>query len=214
MDILDKLVGILGDEKMSLDEFKDIYEAGLSAASIGVIPPTADSVILGDIERTRLSNIKVLFCIGASDDAIPKKVENGGILSQLEREQLLSLGFELAPSDRQKSFRQRFYLYLMLTKPNHILYITSPRVDGAGKGVNPSYLMELLKDMFKGLKLEEIEEFTAKDRCLSKKSALDYLIELLNKAILVSFEGLTREELTDLRLTRFLRRQEHPGEQQ
>lgn len=198
MDILDKLVGILGDEKMSLDEFKDIYEAGLSAASIGVIPPTADSVILGDIERTRLSNIKVLFCIGASDDAIPKKVENGGILSQLEREQLLSLGFELAPSDRQKSFRQRFYLYLMLTKPNHILYITSPRVDGAGKGVNPSYLMELLKDMFKGLKLEEIEEFTAKDRCLSKKSALDYLIELLNKAILVSFEGLTREELTDL----------------
>ena len=198
MDILDKLVGILGDEKMALDEFKDIYEAGLSAASIGVIPPTSDSVILGDIERTRLSNIKVLFCIGASDDAIPKKVENGGILSQLEREQLLSLGFELAPSDRQKSFRQRFYLYLMLTKPNQSLFITSPRVDGDGKGVNPSYLIELLKDMFLDLQLNEIEEFTASDRCLSKKSALDYLIELLNKSVSFGFEALSEEELTDL----------------
>ncbi|MBO6283036.1 MAG: exodeoxyribonuclease V subunit gamma, partial [Pseudobutyrivibrio sp.] len=198
MDILDKLVGILGDEKMALDEFKDIYEAGLSAASIGVIPPTSDSVILGDIERTRLSNIKVLFCIGASDDAIPKKVENGGILSQLEREQLLSLGFELAPSDRQKAFRQRFYLYLMLTKPNQSLFITSPRVDGDGKGVNPSYLIELLKDMFLDLQLNEIEEFTASDRCLSKKSALDYLIELLNKSVSFGFEALSEEELTDL----------------
>lgn len=198
MDILDKLVGILGDEAMALEEFKDIYEAGLSAASIGVIPPTADSVILGDIERTRLSNIKVLFCIGASDDAIPKKVENGGILSQLEREQLLSLGFELAPSDRQKAFRQRFYLYLMLTKPNQILYITMPRVDGDGKAVNPSYLVDLLKKMFASLELEEIEEFDSKDRILSIKSAMDYLIALLNKAVTFGVESLSDNEETDL----------------
>ncbi len=198
MDILDKLVGILGDEKMALDEFKDIYEAGLSAASIGVIPPTTDSVILGDIERTRLSNIKVLFCIGASDDAIPKKVENGGILSQLEREQLLSLGFELAPSDRQKAFRQRFYLYLMLTKPNQTLYITMPRIDADGKGVNPSYLVDLIKDMFEGINLNEIEDFTGEDRILSEKSTFDYLISLLNKTTTFGYDSLKEDEARDL----------------
>ncbi|MCR4830174.1 MAG: exodeoxyribonuclease V subunit gamma [Pseudobutyrivibrio sp.] len=198
MDIFDKLVGILGEEKMGLDEFHDIYDAGLSAASIGVIPPANDSVIFGDIERTRLSNIKVLFCIGASDDAIPKKIENGGILSQLEREQLLSLGFELAPSDRQNAFRQRFYLYLMLTKPNERLYLTMPRVDGDGKSVNPSYLVDMLKKLFPGLKLNEIIDFAPEDRILSKNSSLDYLIELLNRTMDFGFEALSTEEKSNL----------------
>ncbi|MCR5581963.1 MAG: exodeoxyribonuclease V subunit gamma [Pseudobutyrivibrio sp.] len=194
MDILDKLVGILDEEQMDLREFHDIFNAGLSAASIGVIPPANDSVIFGDIERTRLSNIKVLFCIGASDDSIPKKVENGGILSELEREQLLSQGFDIAPSDRQKSFRQRFYLYLMLTKPNRKLYITMPRVDGDGKGVNPSYLVDLLKKLFPSLLFNEVQDFILEDRLLSKRSAIDYLIELLKRSITFGVDNLTSEE--------------------
>lgn len=194
MNVLNKMVSILEDEKMHIQEFKDIFSAGLSAASIGVIPPANDSVIVGDIERTRLSNIKVLFCIGASDDAIPKKIENGGILSQLEREQLLEAGFELAPSDRQKTFRQRFYLYLMLTKPNQKLYITMPRVDGSGKSVSPSYLVGLLTKMFPGLSLVEIEDFENQDRVLSKNSATDLLIDLLSKAAFFGLDELTDEE--------------------
>lgn len=194
MDILDKMVSILGDEIIDLKEFHDIYSAGLSSASIGVIPPANDSVILGDIERTRLSNIKVLFCIGASDDAIPKKIENGGILSQLEREQLLEQGFELAPSDRQKSFRQRFYLYLMLTKPNQRLYLTMPRVGGDGKSVNPSYLVELISKMFPGVKLKEIENFTTEDRLLSKRGAINYLVDLINKCAVSGIEELDSTE--------------------
>ncbi|SDB33124.1 ATP-dependent helicase/nuclease subunit B [Pseudobutyrivibrio sp. YE44] len=196
MNILDKMVSILDDEVMDLEEFHDIYKAGLSAATIGVIPPANDSVIVGDIERTRLANIKVLFCIGASDDAIPMKVENGGILSQLEREQLLNAGFELAPSDRQRAFRQKFYLYLMLTKPNQKLYLTLPRVDGEGKGVNPSYLTGIIKQLFPSIKLEEIEEFQGHDRLLSKKSAVDFMITLLSKAVLFGMDNLSEQELT------------------
>ncbi len=194
IDILDKMVSILGDDVMDMEEFHDIYEAGLSAASIGVIPPAADSVILGDIERTRLSNIKVLFCLGASDDSIPKKVENGGILSQLEREQLLDLGFELAPSDRQKSFRQRFYLYLMLTKPNEKLFLTMPRVDGAGKGVNPSYLVDVITKLFPAVSLREVEDFDIADRTLAKKSSLKLLIELINRISTYGIESLDDRE--------------------
>ncbi len=199
MNILDKLVAILGDEVMDLEEFHDVYAAGLSAASIGVIPPANDSVIVGDIERTRLSNIKVLFCLGATDTAIPKKVENGGILSQLEREQLLDAGFELAPSDRQKSFRQRFYLYLMLTKPNQKLYITVPRVNISGDAAAPSYLIGLIEKMFETISLVEIEEFDLEDKLLSQKSALDCLIELLNTVTTEGFEALSEDQLIALK---------------
>ncbi len=200
MDIFDKMVAILGDEVMELDEFSEIFEAGLSAASIGVIPPKQDSVIIGDMERTRLDHIKVLFLVGASDDAIPQKLDNGGILSQFERELLLEK-YEMAPSDRQKSFRQKFYLYLMLTKPEQKLVITSPRTDAQGKGVNVSYLMETIKQMFLDLEIKHLEGFSFDEQTLSKQGALELLIKRLRqvaKSGNVEFEKEYFDELTQL----------------
>ena len=196
MKLLEKMVQVLGDETMDLEEFSKIYKAGLAASTIGLVPPANDSVIVGDIERSRLNDVKVLFCIGASDDNIPGKVENGGILSSLEREQLLESGlFELAPSDRQKSFRQRFYLYMMLTKPSEKLYITSPRVDNEGKAVRLSYLMELIASMF-SLTIDEVEDFKGQSRLFSEKEACIYLTELLQKMQQKTYAGLSVEEQT------------------
>ena len=199
MDLLDKMKSILSDEAMDVKEFSDIFDAGMSAATIGLIPPEADSVIIGDIERTRLNDIKVLYCVGASDDAIPKKVENGGILSQLERELLLESGFTLAPTDRDKAFRQRFYLYLMLTKPSRKLVITTPRVGGDGKAVRISYLIDLIKGIFTEVKLNQIEEFSGSDKLLTKGNSYDYLIELLQKSAKQQ-SPLTSDERSDLEL--------------
>ena len=56
-------MAVLGDECMDAEEFTQILDAGLDAADVAVIPPGYDTVTIGDIERTRLTNIKVMiFC--------------------------------------------------------------------------------------------------------------------------------------------------------
>ena len=62
MDLLDKIVDLLGDEQFDITEYADVLDAGFEAAKVGVIPPGYDCVVLGDIERTRLDDIRVLFC--------------------------------------------------------------------------------------------------------------------------------------------------------
>ena len=193
MDILDKMVAILGDQSMALEEFHDIYKVGLSNATIGLIPPAKDSVIIGDMERTRLDDIKVLFILGAADDAIPKKQENGGILSQLERELLLKK-FEMAPSDKVKSFRQRYYIYMMLTAPSQKLIITYPRCSADGRGLNKSYLMESIEKLFVGLKTEDIEERALEDMLQNPKDANRLMIRLLAKVRDLGEEALDPQE--------------------
>lgn len=158
MDLLDKMVELLGEERMNVREYREILEAGLEAAAVGIIPPGYDRVVFGDIERTRLSDIKVLFFAGVNDGLIPKVQEHGGIISQADRELFAAHGMELAPTDRERSFIQKFYLYLNLTKPSEKLYATWFRVSQDGKETRKSYLVGTLLRMFPELRPVRVED--------------------------------------------------------
>ena len=66
-----------------------------------MIPPGNDKVTIGDIERTRLNHIKILFFIGVNDGVVPKAGNAGGIISQFEREKMVACHLELAPGARE-----------------------------------------------------------------------------------------------------------------
>ena len=68
-----------------------------------MIPPGYDCVVLGDIERTRLDDIRVLFFAGVNDGIIPKAAAAGGILSGFDREHLLEKDIQLAPTPRERA---------------------------------------------------------------------------------------------------------------
>ncbi len=151
MDLFDRLAALLGDEKSSVREFGEILDAGFGEIQVGVIPATVDRVVVGDITRTRLDHIQVLFFVGVNDGIVPVKKEKGGILSESDREFLEQNDLELAPTARKESFLQRFYLYLALTKPERKLVLSFSSMNQAGKGLRPSSLIRELARLFPGL---------------------------------------------------------------
>ena len=181
MDLLDKVTALLGEEIISIREYSDILDAGFEAAKVGVIPPGNDKVIIGDIERTRLNHIKILFFVGVNDGVVPKSGSQGGIISQLEREKMTECKLELAPGAREKVFIQKFYLYLNMTKPSHRLYVTFAKVNSDGKALRRSYLIGTLLKLFPGLSVEEPPETERGDEMLTPESALQFFIEGLQR---------------------------------
>ncbi len=157
MDLLDKLARLLAEETMELSEYRQILEAGFAASSVGTIPPGYDQVLIGDIERTRLPDVRILFFAGVNDGLIPKTDKGGGLISQREREYFAERHMELAPGAREKAFMQKFYLYLNLTKPSRKLYLTWFKVDGEGKEARKSYLVGRILSLFPSLSPVKIE---------------------------------------------------------
>ena len=119
MDLLNQIYELLGAETITLQEFADILEAGFGEIQVGTIPQNVDRILVGDMERTRLKQVKALFFLGVNDGNIPKSASKGGIISDMDREFLKESDMELAPSPRQQMFIQRLYLYLNMTKPSH-----------------------------------------------------------------------------------------------
>ncbi len=155
MDLFNQMVVLMGEELLSVEQFGEILRAGFEELRVGFIPAKVDQVIVGDIERTRLNQIKVLFVVGVNDANIPGSNAKGGMISDMEREYLASTGVELAPTKRQLQFRQRFYLYQQTTKPSEKLYLSYSNVDNTEKELRPSYLIHTVCQMFPSLIVQE-----------------------------------------------------------
>ncbi len=179
IDLLDEYVDLLGDTQISGEDYIQILEAGFSEARIGIIPLGMDMVTLGDITRTRLGDIKILFFAGVNDGIIPAADPGAGLISQTERI-YLSEKIELAPTVREKAYIQRFYLYLNMTKPKDKLYISYSAVSADGNGIMPSYLIPAMANMFgEDVHVHENDKFM---RIATPESALIYLTEHFEEA--------------------------------
>ncbi len=176
LELMDKFVLLLGTERVALKEFNHLLDAGLQEMRIGVIPPSADAVIIGDITRTRVGNIRTLFFVGNNDTYLPGNMNTGGLLSERDREWFSENEVRLKPGSKAKMYIQKFYLYLILTKPSEQLYICLSKTNGQGKSVRPSYLMGELRKLFLELKVVE-EGMCLETSELTQEIGLDYLIE-------------------------------------
>ena len=176
MDLFEKCVQVLGQETVSIQELSEILDAGFEATKVAVIPPGYDSVTIGDIERTRLNHVKVLLFLGVNDGIVPKSVNQGGILSQFERDAMEAADITLAPGTREQAFIQKFYLYLNMTKPSHQLCLTYSRVDSEGKALRPSYLIRTILRMFPDMSVQEMGDLEQILDLSTPKAAREYFL--------------------------------------
>lgn len=182
LDILDKTVELFGDEYIDVKELASILDTGFEEVKMGIIPPSVDQILVGDIERTRLNNVKALFFIGVNDGIIPKTADKGGIISDIEKQTLLDSGIEMSPTLRQNAYAEKFYLYLNLTKPSEKLYISFSKVGSNGKSIKQSYIIGTVEKLFPNInKIDESNRNTDINLISNYNSSMKFLTEGLRK---------------------------------
>ncbi len=181
MELLEQICGLLGEEELGIKEFADILDAGFAEIKVGTIPQNVDKVVIGDIERTRLCEIRALFFIGVNECIIPKSGGTGGIISDIDREFLQESEYELAPTPRQQMYIQRLYLYMMMTKPTELLYLSYTKVDNEGKSIRPAYLVSTVTRLFPDITVEQPQLRSVEEQIESPADTLSYLVTLLRR---------------------------------
>jgi ATP-dependent helicase/nuclease subunit B len=172
IDLLDQYVEVLGDENVSLKSFSTILEAGFESLYFSLIPPALDQVIIGDLEKSRLTDIKAAFVVGVNEGILPAKIADEGILSDEEREMLIAADLTVAPSSRTRLLDENFIAYKALTTSSEALYVSYPLANDEGKALIPSSYIKRLKDMYPELE----EHFYGTDPAeLTEKEQLNFV---------------------------------------
>ena len=178
LELFDQLVELLGNEKITPKEYRELVETGLREAKVGLIPIGSEQVLIGDMERTRLKEIKALFFLGVNDGKVPAISSNQGILSDKDRKELSKDKFELAPDPVTRMNNGQFYLYMNLTKPSERLYLTYAAVGEDGKTIRTSYLIGKIKALFPTLTIRTEYDSAAEAAVQSDKGRYTFLASL------------------------------------
>lgn len=150
LDLLDQIAEMMGSEKVEFELFAGVLETGLAELTMGLVPPALDQVLVGSMDRTRVSGVKYAFLLGFNEGVVPAQFKEDGILSDGERLLLENAGMELAPGSSRKLLDERFLVYNALTAASRKLWISYAAADDEGKALLPSEIIRQLKVMFQG----------------------------------------------------------------
>ena len=177
VDILDEIVSILGDKKVSFDKYADILKIGLGSTGLGRIPGTQDQVVVGDVDRSRSHKVRTVFVIGLNDGMFPSVNKNEGFFNDNDREQMKESGAELAKGTIEKLYDDNFNIYKAFSTAEEKIYLSYSSSDLEGKSLRPSVLINRIKKIFPNL-TEASDVIEKKSEVISKMSTFE---ELLNQ---------------------------------
>lgn len=154
LDILDEIVLIFKNEKITIDKYRQILKIGLKNSELGKIPGTQDQVIVGDVERSRSHKVDTIFIIGLNDGSFPSINKAEGFFGDKDRELLRDDGIELANGTIDNLYEENFNIYKVFSTAERKLYLSYASSDFEGKSLRPSMLVSKIKKMFPKLKEE------------------------------------------------------------
>ncbi|WP_160058161.1 helicase-exonuclease AddAB subunit AddB [Alkalicoccus saliphilus] len=146
--LLDDIVEISRQDKISLKIFRDMIEAGLESMQFSVIPPAFDQVLIADAETSRLQHVKAVFLLGVNEGIFPKKPDENGLLSEEERKYMEQSGIKLAPGAENQLQGESFLFYRAVTQASKNLYISYALQDAGGNAMKPSRFFSQTAAMF------------------------------------------------------------------
>lgn len=152
MELLEQLDHILGDMPMSGKTFAAVLREGLSGSGIGIIPGTADAVLLGDYARTKCRTVRALFIVGVNEGLLPAARTDDSLINDAELLWMQEAGLSVWNSSLQRAAMDRLDIYTAFSKATESVYISYAFTGEAGE-LAPSPLIETLQSVFPQLRL-------------------------------------------------------------
>lgn len=148
LNILDEIVLIFGNDKITIDKYRQILKIGLKNSELRKIPGTQDQVIVGDVDRSRSHKVDTIFIIGLNDGSFPTINTAEGFLGDNDRAILKKDGIELANGTIENLYEENFNIYKAFTTAEKRLFLSYSSSETEGKSLRPSTIIGKIKKIF------------------------------------------------------------------
>lgn len=178
MDLIDEYYDVLGEDPFEFEIFKEVLLSGLEGVSYSKVPAAIDEVVVTSLDRVRAKKYRATFIFGATDQVLPKKIDNKTLLSNEERDifsKLLRDDSFLNNSITESMANEPFIFYLALLSATDQVILSAPKNRDQVKDVKVSPYMEQLSRHF-NIPIEQKELLLKPDESVLKEISTDKVL--------------------------------------
>jgi ATP-dependent helicase/nuclease subunit B len=158
LSLLDDLGFAFANESLFIRDFGEVLEVGLSGLTLGLAPPTVDSVLVSAVERSRHPDIKAAVILGFNDGVFPARPSEDPILHDDSRALLQRSGVRIRGGIREQARDEGVLLYIALTRASEALVVTYAAADEKGGELRESPYLEALCAACGGLAVRKVHD--------------------------------------------------------
>lgn len=164
MGLLDQMNLMLGNEKLSAEEYDALFLILVRSTDFGDAPQTLEAATLAAADRMRLAAPSHVFVVGLAEGEFPRQVGYSGLLTHEDRERLVAHGIEMPGSFENRILLEDMFFYRALTAPSRALYLSWPARLAAGARVMSASLEPVVQAMAPPCLAPPAEELAATPR--------------------------------------------------
>lgn len=141
-NLLDNTQEIFAENKLNSEEVYNILLSAFESVKVSMIPQYVDNVFIGTANKSKLSETKILYVIGANDGAYPNTQSDSSVLNQSDLDKLSLLNILISPTAKDKYGSEKFFIMQTLLKGTDKVIITYSA--GAEKSLLVEQLIRIL----------------------------------------------------------------------
>lgn len=129
-NLLNAIGLLLQEDKVTPEEYGELFTLLLRSTDLGHIPETLDAVIFTTAGRMRLDDARACFVMGLSEGEFPQSPGEKGLLTHSDRDLLISRGVEMPDCFENRLVREKICFYKALTAAKEYLWLSWPGENG------------------------------------------------------------------------------------
>ncbi len=155
-DKLDALLDVLASDpgkSLSRREFDDMLTEMLTAGATSDVPRSTGQVLVADIFRSRLPELRALFVPGLNEGVFPARPQENALFGDSDREELNLHSHSRLPLARTRADEEYYLFYVAVTRASERLVLSSARADLEGSEHRPSIFLAEVRRVLPGLEI-------------------------------------------------------------
>lgn len=180
IEILDDFSNVDMDIDLSYEEFSKYLQESIAEIKIGIVPPSQDQVLIGNLERSRFMHVKRMYVLGLSNKFFPKSHQEADIFLEGEKEELIQSGIDIDNTHKSYTDKDMFALYTVFSKALEEIHISYSLINSSNESMEQSSIVNYIVPVINRAHINYGQE-SYKDNIYSKNKLIYYIPTMWRK---------------------------------
>lgn len=174
VEILDDFANVDMDILISYQEFSKYIQESIDEIKIGIVPPSQDQLLIGNLERSRFMHVKKIYMLGLSNKFFPKAHQEADIFIEDEKEELIESGIDIDNTHKSYTNKDIYALYNAFSKAHEEIHVSFSLINKSNEAMQQASIVNYIVPVIQQSNVN-YDDANFKDNLYSKSRLSYYL---------------------------------------